>query len=112
MFFTPASRSVNATAPMPPRRRAKAAAASSSNAVAAPSALASMLGRTEELTALFETLGVLSCALLACLSRGWRTAMKEARAQMTSAEDLDFSWFCQEKGLWPKRHHKREGKHE
>ena len=66
-----------------------------------------MLGRTEELTALFETLGVLSCALLACLSRGWRTAMKEARAQMTSVEDLDFSWFCQEKGLWPKRHHKR-----
>ena len=78
----------------PPGR--KAAAGSSSNAVAAPSALASMLGRTGELTALFETLGVLSCALMACLSRGWRTAMNEARAQITSV-DADghdrFDWY-------------------
>ena len=92
---------------MPPRRRAKAAAASSSNAVAAPSPLANMLGRTEELTALFETLGVLSCALMACLSRGWRTAMNEARAQITSVEVLDYSWFCRQKKLWAKRHHER-----
>ena len=66
-----------------------------------------MLGRTEELTALFETLGVLSCALMACLSRGWRTAMQEARAQMTSVEDLDFSWLIGQQSLWAKRHHKR-----
>ena len=66
-----------------------------------------MLGRTGELTALFETLGVLSCALMACLSRGWRTAMKEARAQMTSVEDLDFSWLIGQQSLWAKRHHKR-----
>ena len=66
-----------------------------------------MLGRTEELTALFETLGVLSCALMACLSRGWRTAMKEARAQTTSVGAIDYSWFCRQKKLWAKRHHER-----
>ena len=92
---------------MPPRRRAKAAAASSSNAVAAPSALASMLGRTEELTALFETLGVLSCALMACLSSGWRTAMKEARAQMTSVDtdvrDRFDGWYSYSAGWCDKR---------
>jgi len=66
-----------------------------------------MLGRTEELTALFETLGVLSCALMACLSRGWRTAMKEARAQMTSVEVLDFIWPIDQQSHWAKRHHKR-----
>ena len=92
---------------MPPRRRAKAAAASSSNAVAAPSPLANMLGRTEELTALFETLGVLSCALMACLSRGWHTAMDEAREQITSVEDIDNVWSYLQKRLWEKRHHKR-----
>ena len=92
---------------MPPRRRAKAAAASSSKAVAAPSALSNMLGRTEELTALFETLGVLSCALMACLSRGWRTAMKEARAQMTSVEVLDIVWSIWQEKHWAKRHNKR-----
>ena len=91
---------------MPPRRRAKAAAASSSNAVAAPSPLANMLGRTEELTALFETLGVLSCALMACLSRGWRTAMDEARAQITSvASDGHglFDWYSSSVGGYDKR---------
>ena len=59
-----------------------------------------MLGRTEELTALFETLDVLSCALMACLSRGWRTAMQEARAQMTSVEDLDCIWLIDQQSLW------------
>ena len=92
---------------MPPRRRAKAAAASSSKAVAAPSALASMLSRTEELTALFETLGVLSCALMACLSRGWCTAIDEARAQISSVEAIDDDWVRQQLLLWAERHHKR-----
>ena len=65
-----------------------------------------MLGRTEELTALFETLGVLSCALMACLSRGWRTAMKEARAQITSvASDGHglFDWYSSSVGGYDKR---------
>ena len=81
---------------MPPRRRARAA----------PSALASMLNRTEELAALFDTLGVLSCALMACLSRGWRTAISQARAQIPSVEDLDSDWMLQQQRLWAKRHHK------
>ena len=84
----------------------KAAVGSFSNAVAAPSALTSMLGRTGELTALFETLGVLSCALMACLSRGWRTAMDEARAQITSVDsdghDL-FDWYSSSVGRYDKR---------
>ena len=50
-----------------------------------------MLGRTGELTALFEKLGVLSCALMACLSCGWRTAMQDARAQITSVGAIDYS---------------------
>ena len=92
---------------MPPRRRAKAAAASSSRAVAAASALASMLGRTEELTALFETLDVLSCALMACLSRGWRTAMNEARTQIASVGAIDRGWLHRLLPFWAKRHHMR-----
>ena len=66
-----------------------------------------MLGRTGELTALFETLGVLSCALMACLSRGWRTAMDEARAQITSVEDIDIGWRIRQQRRWAKRDHKR-----
>ena len=84
---------------MPPRRSAKAAAASPSEAVAAPSALANMLNRTEELTALFDTLGVLSCALMACLSSGWRMAIDQARAQIPSVEDLDIAWLDQQEQL-------------
>ena len=61
-----------------------------------------MLGRTEELTALFETLGVLSCALMACLSRGWRTAMKEARAQMTSIKEEDYDWLYRNMWAYPR----------
>ena len=66
-----------------------------------------MLSRTEELTALFETLGVLSCALMACLSRGWRTAIDQARAQIPSVEDIDDDWVHQQRQFWAERHHKR-----
>ena len=59
-----------------------------------------MLHRTGEMAALFETLGVLSCALMACLSRGWRTAIGQARAQIPSVEDLDFAWLDQQEQLW------------
>ena len=53
-----------------------------------------MLHRTGEMAALFETLGVLSCALMACLSRGWRTAIGQARAQIPSVVDFDhIDWF-------------------
>ena len=65
-----------------------------------------MLSRTEELTALFETLGVLSCALMACLSRGWRTAIDQARAQISSVEDVEYEWLYQQRQLWATRHHK------
>ena len=66
-----------------------------------------MLGRTEELTALFETLDVLSCALMACLSRGWRTAVNEARAQIASVDDIDHGWLHRQLPFWAKRHHNR-----
>ena len=66
-----------------------------------------MLGRTEELTALFETLDVLSCALMACLSRGWRTAMNEARTQIASVGAIDHGWLHRQLPFWAKRHHKR-----
>ena len=66
-----------------------------------------MLSRTEELTALFETLGVLSCALMACLSRGWRTAIDQARAQIPSVEEIDDDWVHQQRQFWAERHHKR-----
>ena len=66
-----------------------------------------MLSRTEELTALFETLGVLSCALMACLSRGWCTAIDEAREQVSSIEAIDDDWVRQQLLLWAERHHKR-----
>merc|ERR1740124_1172629 len=66
-----------------------------------------MLSRTEELTALFETLGVLSCALMACLSRGWCTAIDEAREQGSSVEAIDDDWVHQQLLLWAERHHKR-----
>ena len=65
-----------------------------------------MLSRTEELTALFETLGILSCALMACLSRGWRTAIDQARAQISSVEDVEYEWLYQQRQLWATRHHK------
>ena len=65
-----------------------------------------MLNRTAELTALFDTLGVLSCALMACLSSGWRMAIDQARAQIPSVEDLDIAWLDQQEQLWAKRHHK------
>ena len=64
-----------------------------------------MLNRTEELTALFDTLGVLSCALMACLSNGWRMAIEQARAQIPSVDVLDFDWVLQQRRLWAKRHH-------
>ena len=66
-----------------------------------------MLVRTEELTALFETLDVLSCALMACLSRGWRTAMNEARTQIASVGAIDRCWLHRQLPFWAKRHHMR-----
>ena len=66
-----------------------------------------MLGRTEELTALFETLDVLSCALMACLSRGWRTAVNEARTQIASVGAIDRCWLHRQLPFWAKRHHMR-----
>ena len=79
----------------------------SSDAVASPSALSNMLNRTQELSALFDSLGVLGNALMACLSRGWNIALRQARAETPCVEDLDGAWLRQQLQLWNRRHHER-----
>ena len=90
---------------MPPRRSPRLK--KSSDAVASPSALSNMLNRTQELSALFDSLGVLGNALMACLSRGWNIALRQARAETPCVEDLDDAWLRQQLQLWNRRHHER-----
>ena len=79
----------------------------SSDAVASPSALSNMLNHTQELSALFDSLGVLGIALMACLSRGWNIALRQARAETPCVEDLDGAWLWQQLQLWNQRHYER-----
>ena len=91
---------------LPPRRRSTSGKGSS-DAAASPSALSSMLNRTHELSALFDSLGVLGIALMACVSRGWRSALCQYRAETPCIEDLDDDWLRQQLQLWNRRDHGR-----
>ena len=66
-----------------------------------------MLNRTHELSALFDSLGVLGIALMACISRGWRSALRQYRAETPCIEDLDDGWLRQQLRLWNQRDHGR-----
>jgi hypothetical protein len=66
-----------------------------------------MLNRTHELSALFDSLGVLGIALMACVSRGWRSALHQYRAETPCIEDLDDLWLRQQLRLWNRRDHER-----
>ena len=90
---------------MPPRRSPRLK--KSSDAVASPSALSNMLNRTQELSALFDSLGVLGNALMACLSRGWNIALRQARAETPCVEVLDVAWLRQQLQLGNHRHNER-----
>ena len=54
-----------------------------------------MLNRTHELNALFDSLGVLGIALMACISCGWSSALRQYRAETPCIEDLDDDWLRQ-----------------
>ena len=66
-----------------------------------------MLNRTHELNALFDSLGVLGIALMACISRGWCSALRQYRAETPCIEDLDDDWLRQQLRLWNQRDHGR-----
>ena len=66
-----------------------------------------MLNRTHELSALFDSIGVLGIALMACISRGWCSALRQYRAETPCIEDLDDDWLRQQLRLWNQRDHGR-----